>query len=325
MMENKYELVEVFYSLQGEGFRSGTANIFVRFSHCNLSCSFCDTPYTEVNLTLSESELIKKIKTYPSKNIIFTGGEPTLALKESLVRKLKKEGYYKSSSGIGIKSVNRLLNRWDPYPANLTITLREKKNPVPMYAKKTGPIAVPVIGKPVGYDLEKGDWVKPHGKGEISDLVFTANIKEDDHGNKYQSYTLTFSNKLDGIQEYKDKKYIQSYFKWPYEAPLTNYNPSNYELIVYGINKFPVRKKCKLKENTNYIFRTRTKVDKNGEIISANYGKILNGFDFGGKNFTISFTYYFNPDPKSMSLEFDPAKNLFKFSEKEWEHEVKAP
>ena len=93
-MENKYELVEVFYSLQGEGFRSGTANIFVRFSHCNLSCSFCDTPYTEVNLTLRESELIKKIKTYPSKNIIFTGGEPTLALKESLVRKLKKEGYY---------------------------------------------------------------------------------------------------------------------------------------------------------------------------------------------------------------------------------------
>ena len=252
--------------------------------------------------------------------------EATNKTGEGIPIRVEKSGYYRST---GVKrdkrTINRLLNRWEPWPSIAVATLRKKKNSVPMYAKKTGPIAVPVIGKPVRYDLEKGDWVKPHGKGEISDLVFTANIKEDDHGNKYQSYTLTFSNKLDGIQEYKDKKYIQSYFKWPYEAPLTNYNPSNYELIVYGINKFPVRKKCKLKENTNYIFRTRTKVDKNGEIISANYGKILNGFDFGGKNFTISFTYYFNPDPKSMSLEFDPAKNLFKFSAKEWEHEVKAP
>ena len=94
MTENKYDLVEIFYSVQGEGFRMGTQNIFVRFSHCNLSCSFCDTPYNEINLVLSEKELIEKISSFPCKNIIFTGGEPTLALTRSLVEILKKKDYF---------------------------------------------------------------------------------------------------------------------------------------------------------------------------------------------------------------------------------------
>lgn len=39
-----YRINEVFYSLQGEGIRAGTPNIFVRFSGCNMECSIEESP-----------------------------------------------------------------------------------------------------------------------------------------------------------------------------------------------------------------------------------------------------------------------------------------
>ncbi|MCA1797600.1 MAG: 7-carboxy-7-deazaguanine synthase QueE [Geobacteraceae bacterium] len=38
-------LIEVFSSIQGEGSLLGRRQVFVRFSGCNLQCSYCDTPY----------------------------------------------------------------------------------------------------------------------------------------------------------------------------------------------------------------------------------------------------------------------------------------
>ncbi len=38
MPEATYRINEMFYSVQGEGMRAGTANVFVRFSGCNMEC-----------------------------------------------------------------------------------------------------------------------------------------------------------------------------------------------------------------------------------------------------------------------------------------------
>lgn len=84
---------EIFYSLQGEGFYTGTAAIFIRFSGCNLKCNFCDTLH-ESGEFLSDEEILQKISFFESKHIVLTGGEPSLWIDEEFVGKLKATGYY---------------------------------------------------------------------------------------------------------------------------------------------------------------------------------------------------------------------------------------
>ena len=84
---------EIFYSLQGEGFYTGTAAIFIRFSGCNLKCDFCDT-FHESGEFLSDEEILQKISHFESKHIVLTGGEPSLWIDEEFVGKLKSAGYY---------------------------------------------------------------------------------------------------------------------------------------------------------------------------------------------------------------------------------------
>ena len=84
---------EIFYSLQGEGFYTGMPAVFVRFSGCNLKCSFCDTRHEEGTL-MSDEEIINTILSYPAKNVILTGGEPSLWIDRAFIDSLHKAGIY---------------------------------------------------------------------------------------------------------------------------------------------------------------------------------------------------------------------------------------
>lgn len=52
MMEAQkhYAVNEIFYSLQGEGWYTGTPAVFLRFSRCNRACPFCDTDFASFTL-----------------------------------------------------------------------------------------------------------------------------------------------------------------------------------------------------------------------------------------------------------------------------------
>lgn len=84
---------EIFYSLQGEGYYSGTPAVFVRLSGCNLRCPFCDTRH-ESGREMSEKEIVEAVGQYPARHVVVTGGEPALQITESLVDALHAAGRY---------------------------------------------------------------------------------------------------------------------------------------------------------------------------------------------------------------------------------------
>jgi organic radical activating enzyme len=70
---------EIFYSIQGEGYHTGMPAIFVRLSGCNRKCVFCDTRH-DFGEELSLETILERIRAISDRcrNIIITGGEPTL-------------------------------------------------------------------------------------------------------------------------------------------------------------------------------------------------------------------------------------------------------
>lgn len=91
--ERTYAVNEIFYSLQGEGFFTGVASVFVRFSGCNRRCAFCDTDFS-ASRPMTVDEIMNEVKSYPARRVIFTGGEPLLQVDDMLVAALKSEGYF---------------------------------------------------------------------------------------------------------------------------------------------------------------------------------------------------------------------------------------
>jgi len=101
-----YRVNEIFFSLQGEGARAGTPNIFVRFSGCNMRCDVkagksspggfaCDTEF-ESGHPLTAAQIVVaavKLRAKAGLGVIFTGGEPALQLDKALVDSVRKAGF----------------------------------------------------------------------------------------------------------------------------------------------------------------------------------------------------------------------------------------
>lgn len=101
-----YSVNEIFYSVQGEGVRAGTPNVFIRFAACNLTCREeeegfdCDTDFSN-GLKMSLGDLLIGVTTVlpegvePKQSaIILTGGEPMLQVDSMLCEALKGMGFY---------------------------------------------------------------------------------------------------------------------------------------------------------------------------------------------------------------------------------------
>ncbi|MGL1886052.1 MAG: 7-carboxy-7-deazaguanine synthase QueE [Reichenbachiella sp.] len=88
--------MEVFYSIQGEGYYAGTPAIFIRLGGCDVGCVWCDVKDSwneNDHPFLTVDEIVNKIKDYPCNTIIITGGEPLMYDMTELTSSLKGKGY----------------------------------------------------------------------------------------------------------------------------------------------------------------------------------------------------------------------------------------
>ncbi len=83
----KVPMVEIYETIEGEGNKAGYPTIFVRVFHCNLRCTWCDTPYSYApavpEYTASVREIMNKVADYKSRYICLTGGEPLIHREKS--------------------------------------------------------------------------------------------------------------------------------------------------------------------------------------------------------------------------------------------------
>lgn len=92
--EPEFRIVEIFESLQGEGYNTGMPAVFIRLGRCDLACSWCDTDYLRYE-PIPLSQILYKLQAYRARSIIITGGEPTIHPKITvLLDALKARDYY---------------------------------------------------------------------------------------------------------------------------------------------------------------------------------------------------------------------------------------
>lgn len=101
---------EIFYSLQGEGFHTGTPAVFIRFSGCNLECSFCDTHHQD-GVMMTDRQIIDEVRKYPAKMVVLTGGEPGLWVDCNFIDLLHRENKYIAIETNGTKELPENIDR----------------------------------------------------------------------------------------------------------------------------------------------------------------------------------------------------------------------
>jgi organic radical activating enzyme len=122
-LSNTLPVMEMFYTLQGEGFYKGTAAYFIRLGGCDVGCVWCDVkdswdatkhPKFTVDEIVSKSILeIKSLAPSYRDNppiFVITGGEPLMHNLDELTSALALNGF---KTNIETSGSSSLSGSWD--------------------------------------------------------------------------------------------------------------------------------------------------------------------------------------------------------------------
>lgn len=185
----------------------------------------------------------------------------------------------------------------------------------------------------VGYDAEMLELMPPHGQGrhldfsirvvsvfrgfsdswsqrransDVASGAHTMGEGKVTYGDWTHTISFSFPNKGDGA--------ILSPQFWPYckltvphQAPETGYAQelSLTEIKINQPSKIDLGNYRERMTNNGVFLRVRTQLDKDGNVITAHYAKLVSPEGAGNK-----FLIFFNPTPNDRNLEYDLKTNL---------------
>jgi len=213
---------------------------------------------------------------------------------------VEKNGYYTSRTRHVAQSTEAgslADGRWRPWNPTIAVLLKKVHKPVTMVLSYEH-VQIKSFMEPTGFDLEKHDWVSPVGKGVRADVF----IKFLDLGADvpYKGLALEFVGDKNGA--YVKKKDNFSVLKSDYQAS----SKDIYERIITNTEGKRGPPHVLLGGDDYLVFRVRSKLDAEGKVLSAFYGKIYGPFDyFVAARDKIRLITFFNPEENDTNLEFD--------------------
>lgn len=171
-----YPIVEIFHSVQGEGYHAGIPHVFIRFGNCNLRCEWCDTDfltYTERTL----SSIIEEVLAFNCPRVIFTGGEPAMQDLDTIGSELKSHGISLSIETNGTMPVPEIID-W------ICVSPKDQMYPNVKLEQRTGHELKVVY---VGQDLAMYDDFKTGFEHHFLQPCYLESASVEENGRSFQA------------------------------------------------------------------------------------------------------------------------------------------
>jgi organic radical activating enzyme len=130
---------EMFLSVQGEGRFLGWPMTFVRLSHCNIECAWCDTPQRYRGAVMTEQAVADAVEEFDQEHVCLTGGEPMLQLRRmaELVSSSKWKWHLETNGTLAPAGDIDLLEKFECITVSPKLSSAQHSRPVTALAKKS--------------------------------------------------------------------------------------------------------------------------------------------------------------------------------------------
>lgn len=229
---------------------------------------------------------------------------------------VEKDGYYTSGPHVAVFKIDEVFIPPIYYNVimlehekHVSTTLWKKICPAPMYAHY--PIErrkLPKENGRYGFDLAEFDWLPPYGSGKDADFYVVRDYNKLTEAGTFTVGAVEFERgcgyyiaKNNGCERFQTAYNADTNATFKTSMPVLcehRKGPHEYDYPVPLVDK-----------NSHIIMRTRVKYDENGNMISANYARILGEFRVLPSVSVVESI--FNPRPNDTNLEFDPERNLY--------------